>query len=187
MNHCKDKSYQYKGKTYRINPFQQSLFKKIKSLPRKHLHYIVIQQSNHRPNINLKQMQSAIRRAVREYVDETNYPYRPELKNLLVKYVCVFETSKEFHESLFSNDIVEVLPPMGLHLHLFITSPDHCSWICFNTLSYRILHELGGLPNRGSCISKYDYKKLNVFDDGFILYHTKQFYERPSKEMVIAN
>jgi len=102
MNQCDDISYRYKDKVYLANPLQQEILRKIKSLPRKHLHYMVGQQSDTRSNISLSQMKSAIKRAVKKYENESNYPYRKELDNALVQYVCVFETTKEFNGFLYN-------------------------------------------------------------------------------------
>ena len=187
MNQCKDISYRYKDKIYHLNPLQQTVFKSIKSLPRKHLHYIVAQQSKSRPNLSLKQMKTSIRRAVRGYIRESNYPYRPELDNLLVQYLCVFETTKKFHQFICSDDVAEKTPYVGLHFHLFITSPDNYPWVCFNNLSCRILKELSRFPKKAGCISNYDYRKLNTLENEFVLYHTKQLYKRPSREMILTN
>lgn len=187
MNQCEDISYRYKEKIYEANPLQQEILRKIKSLPRKHLHYMVGQQSDTRPNINLNQMKSAIKRAVKKYVKESNYPYRQELDSKMVQYLCVFETTKEFNGFLYNEEVLEDTPKMGLHFHLFVTNPDNYSGFCFNTLSYYILHELSGFPKRSDCISKFDYRKLGGLNDHFILYHAKQFYQRPSRTMLMTN
>lgn len=186
MTNCKYKSYRYGEKIYRANKHQIEVLNQVRRLPRKHLHYIVAQQADNRPNINLKQMKNAIKRAVRGYVKESNYPYSPALDNLLVQYLCVFETTKEFHLSHCEQRLNEDFY-LGLHCHIFLTSPDNYPWVCFTTLAHRIFHELTDYPKRGDCLKKYDTVEVDKLNDPFILYHTKQLYQRPSREMILTN
>lgn len=106
------------------------------------------------------------------------------LENRLVKFYCIFETTKEFNLNI-QNKSSEDLPHMGLHFHLFISCPDNYSWFCFDALIYQILFELTSLPKKRCCISKYGYYKINDLDKRFSSYHTKQFKESPSFEMIM--
>ncbi len=188
MNEIKPKTYQsyrYKDKVYHINPFQISVLKEIKSLPKKHLHYVVGQQSLTHSNINLRQMKSLIKRGIREYISQLNYPYKRNFNP--IKYYCVFETDKKFNDSQYTNEDVSEDFNLGLHFHLFITSDDNFSCISFPTLIHGIFHHLSSIKGRQQCISKYDYVRINQLNDPFILYHTKQFYQRPTHEMVMID
>ena len=177
----------YKLRTYHINPYQLKILNEIKSLPKKKLHYLVCQQSSTFPNLTLREMRKLIRRGLRRYIQETTLHYRPGLENELVKFYCVFETKKEFFQSQHKNSIVDEDVNMGLHFHLFLTSPNNYSWISFPTLVHTIFSELTSIKHKQRCVSKYDYVKIDELDDNFILYHTKQFMFSPSVEMVMKN
>lgn len=176
-------SYRYKDKVYHINPFQVNVLKQVRSLPRKYLHYVVGQQSLKHTNINLRQMKSLIKRGIRKYISHLNYPYNPNYNK--IKYYCVFETDKDFNNSQYTSNEVSEDFNLCLHFHLFITCDDNYSLVSFETLIHSIFHELTSIPGRQQCLSKYDYVKINQLNDPFILYHTKQFYQRPSTEMVM--
>ncbi len=180
-------NYQYKLRTYEVNPYQLKILNDIKSLPQKRLHYVVGQQSSDHLNLTLREMRKLIRRGIRRYIEETSLPYKPGLESRLVKFYCVFETKKDFFLSQHQNTIVDEEVNMGLHFHLFITSPDKYPWISFPSLIHTIFNELTSIKHKQLCISKYDYKKIEELDQDFILYHTKQFMFRPSIEMVMNN
>lgn len=177
---------QYELRTYEINPHQLKILKEIKSLPRKRLHYVVGQQSSDHPNLTLPEIKKLIRRGLRQYIQETTLNYHQGLENHLVKFYCVFETKKDFSQSQYENTLRENVK-MGIHFHLFLTSPDDYPWISFPSLIHTIFNELTSIKHKRFCLSKYDYDKINELDDNFILYHTKQFMFRPSVEMVMKN
>ena len=178
-------SYRYKDKVYNMNPFQIEVLKQVKLLPKKHLHYVVGQQSLTHTNINLRQMKTSIRSGVRNHVTQLNYPYNPNFNR--VKYYCVFETDKDFNSSQYTHEEVSEDFNLCLHFHLFITSDDNYPFVSFPTLIHGIFHNLSSFKGRQQCLSKFDYIKINQLNDPFILYHTKQFYKRPSHEMILKN
>jgi hypothetical protein len=158
----------------------------IKSLPKKHLHYITAQQSNQYQNLTLKELKKLIKRGIRRYIQELEPNYYPSKENELVKFYCVFETTKEFNLNL-KNESLDDLPFMGLHFHLFISCPDNYNWISFEKLIFQIFYELTSIKQKQSCISKYGHFKIENLEDRFIDYHTKQFTTNPSLEMVLKN
>ncbi len=182
-------SYNYENTTYSLNPFQQEIHDKIKSLPQKRLHYLVGQQSSDpdRLNLTLKELKYLIRRGIMKYIRQTSLPYHKGQENELVKFYCVFETDLNFNRSQNSHHLMSSSFFMGLHFHLFFSSPDHYPWISFESLIHYIFMELTSIPKKKMCLSQYDYKRVKTLEDPFILYHTKQFYERPSKEMILTN
>ena len=183
----KQYTFEYQNRTYKINPHQLKILNTIKSLPKKHLHYLVVQQSNNHSNLSLNEMKKSIRDGIRRYFQETLIPYQSTIINELVKFFCVFETTKDFFHSQHQNTIVTEDVEMGIHFHLFITCPDNCSWVSFPSIIHYIYLELTHLPHKKLCVSKFDYDKINNLDENFILYHTKQFMFRPSVEMIMRN
>ena len=177
----------YKLRTYEINSYQLKILDEVKSLPRKNLHYVTGQQSAKHINLNLPEMKKLIRRGVVRYIRETNLNYHRGMENQLVKLFCVFETKKDFFLSQHQNSIVDENVEMGIHFHLFLTSPDNYPWVSFPALIHSIFNELTSIRHKSLCISKYDYVRIKDLDDNFILYHTKQFMFRPSSEMVMKN
>ena len=180
------KSYTYKDKVYELNQYQLDYFKRARSLPKKNLHYIVCQQSIHEDNLTIKQMKSSIERAVRRYVGQLIVGHNPVFESFLVPYLCVFETGKEFHLNQSRSNLDTEDFDLGLHFHLFISSPDEHE-ICFETLSKRIEFELRAIKKKRECISKYDCRKVDKLNKPFICYHTKQLYRTPSREMILTN
>lgn len=178
---------QYQLRTYEINPYQLKILNEIKSLPQKRLYYVVGQQSTEHPNLTLPEMKKLIRRGLRRYIQETSLHYEPGLESRLVKFFCVFEVKKDFFNSQHQNTLVDEDVEMGIHFHLFLSSPDNYSWISFPTLIHTIFNELTSIKHKRLCFSKYDYVRIDKLDDNFILYHTKQFMYRPSTEMIIKN
>jgi hypothetical protein len=158
----------------------------IKSLPKKHLHYITAQQSNQYQNLTLKELKKLIKRGIRRYIQELEPNYYPSKENELVKFYCVFETTKEFNLNI-KNESLGDLPFMGLHFHLFISCPDNYNWISFEKLIFQIFYELTSIKHKQSCISKYGHFKIEDIDEGFLNYHTKQFTTNPSLEMILKN
>jgi hypothetical protein len=180
-------SYKHNDMVYSINPFQQEVFQKVKSLPQKRLHYLVAQQSSqpHRPNLNLKELKYFITRGIMKHVRETNDKYHRGLENELVKFYCVFETDHTFNESQMNQNLMNQSLYLGLHFHLFFSSP--LSWFDYEGLIHRLFLELTSIPSKRLCLSKYDYKIINEIEAPFVLYHTKQFFKRPSREMILTN
>jgi len=171
---------------YELNDFQQKMICEIKSLPQKHLHYITAQQSNTYPNLTLKELKKLIKRGIRRYIQNLEPLCAKGKENELVKFYCVFETTKEFNLNI-TNKSLEDFPFMGLHFHLFVSCPDNYTWLCFHSLTYQIFHELTSTNNKKYCLSEYGYKKINHLEDRFISYHTKQFTTYPSLEMILKN
>ncbi|MCE2972507.1 MAG: hypothetical protein LW852_03595 [Sediminibacterium sp.] len=180
------KTYTYEERTYEISSPQFKILKYIKSLPNKHLHYVVGQQSNKHRNLTLKELKICIRRGIYNYFKNDPYVRRENIDKL-IQYFCVFETTKGFFLSQHENKIVSEDIEMGLHFHLFITSPDNYPWVSFTNLIHGIFCELTYLPHNHRCIRKYDYTKLITLPENFILYHTKQFMYNPSNEMIMTN
>jgi hypothetical protein len=180
-------SYRHNDKVYSINPFQQEVFKQVKSLPQKRLHYLVGQQSSDpdRPNLNLKELKYLISRGIMKYVRETSLSYYRGLENEEVKFYCVFETDQTFNETQSRVELIDQSFYLGLHFHLFISSP--LSWFDFEGLIHTLFLELTSIPSKKLCLSKYDYKRIERLEDPFVLYHTKQFYLRPTRELVHTN
>ena len=177
----------YKLRTYFVKPHQQQILGEIQSLPRKRLHYVVGQQSDLHPNLTLREMKNLIRRGLRRYFQETSLHYHQGLENELVKFYCVFETKKDFFHSQHQNNVIDVEVDMGLHFHLFLTSPDNYHWVSFPQLIHTLFTELTSLKHKQRCLSEFGYMKIDDLQDNFILYHTKQFMFRPTSEMVMKN
>jgi hypothetical protein len=203
-----NKTYIYQNRTYIQNSFQQEVFQKIKSLTDKDLHYITLQQTSdpNKRNLNLKELKNFIRRGIRKYFAENHPSYYLNIENELVKYFCVFETNQNFNHNQNKSMLKYKKIFLGLHFHLFISSPDHLEWFSIQDLSNRIKWELRSLKHKRDCISKYELTTLETLSDtqteketneecslivnytsDFIRYHTKQFYKRPSIEMVLTN
>lgn len=169
-----------------LNEFQIKMINDIKSLPKKNLHYITAQQSNQYSNLTLKELKKLIKRGVRRYIQELEPNYYPNKENELVKFYCVFETTKEFNLNL-KNESLDDIPFMGLHFHLFISCPDNYKWISFQNLIFQIFYELTSLKHKQSCISEYGHFKIEKLEERFLQYHTKQFSINPSLEMILRN
>lgn len=178
-------TYQYDQRTYEISPTQLKILNSIKSLPKKNLHYLVGQQSNEHRNLTLQEMKKLIRDGIRRYFKQVTLPSNRTIENELVKYFCVFETVKDFSLSQHQNSIFDEEIFMGIHFHLFITS--EIGWVSFPSMFHSIFNELTHLKHNHRCISKFDYNRLEVLEDNFILYHTKQFQNNPSTEMIMTN
>jgi hypothetical protein len=179
----------------------------IKSLPKKHLHYITAQQSNQYQNFTLNELKILIKRGIRRYIQELEPNYYRSKENELVKFYCVFETTKEFNQNI-KNESLGDLPFMGLHFHMFISCPDNYNWISFEKLIFQIFYELTAIKRqplklipstskpiktkkkkekKQSCISEYGYFKIESLEERFLQYHTKQFNTYPSLEMIFRN
>lgn len=179
-------TYVYQERTYELSLPQLKILSHIKSLPKKHLHYVVGQQSKRHRNLTLKELKLHLRKGINNYFKNDPYISKENINNV-IQYFCVFETTKDFFISQHQNTIVTEEIEMGLHFHLFITSPDNYPWVGFTNLIHDIFCELTHLPHNHRCIRKYDYKKLNTLPENFILYHTKQFMYNPSNEMIMTN
>lgn len=208
INTLPNKTFRYQNKTYVLNPFQQEVCMKIQSLTDRDIHYITLQQNSTRKknNLNLKELKNFIRRGIRKYFMENHPHYHPNIDNELVKYFCVFETNQYFNHNQFNQYIFSDRLYLGLHFHLFLSCPDHLDWFSIKDLSDRIKWELRSLKHKRDCISEYELTTLKVISDSqsekesgeeqsvltdytvdFIRYHTKQFFERPSKELTLSN
>jgi len=177
----------YQIRTYEIKPHQLRILEEVKKLPRKNLHYVTGQQSNKHPNLTLREMKKFIRRTMVKYIRELNLNYHQGMENELLKFYCVFETTKDFFHSQHQNSIVDENVEMGIHFHLFLSSPDNYPWVCFPQLFHNLFTELTSLRHKKRCLSELDYRKVEDLEMDFILYHTKQFMYRPSAEMVLKN
>ena len=173
--------------TFELNSFQTNMIKEIKSLPQRKLHYLTAQQSNKYLNLTLPEMKKLIRRGLRRYIQQIEPIYYKGLENELVKFYCVFETKKEFSQSQQKNGLVCEDPSLGLHFHLFLSSPDSYSWVCFDALIFSIFCELTSLSHKKNAISQYGYFKIDKLNEDFIQYHTKQFIKYQSNEMIYKN
>lgn len=169
-----------------LNEFQIKMINDIKSLPKKNLHYITAQQSNQYSNLTLKELKKLIKRGVRRYIQELEPNYYPNKENELVKFYCVFETTKEFNLNL-KNESLDDIPFMGLHFHLFISCPDNYKWISFQNLIFQIFYELTSIKLKQNCIKEYGHFKIEKLEERFLQYHTKQFNINPSSEMILRN
>jgi len=172
---------------YELNNFQNTMKVKIKSLPKKHLHYLTAQQSNKHLNLTLNELKKLIRKGIRQYIQQVQPNSSIDLKNSLVKFYCVFETKKSFSLSLYNTDLNFDDPNMGIHFHLFLSCPDSYNWISFESLIHNIFESLTSIKHKKRCISKYGYFKIDVLEDDFLNYHTKQFYKNPSLGMIYSN
>ena len=208
INTLPNKTFIYQNKTYVLNPFQQEVSQKIHSLTNQDLHYITLQQNSTRKksNLNLKELKNFIRRGIRKYFIENHPSYYPNIENELVKYFCVFETNQYFNLNQWNDFLTSDRLYLGLHFHLFLSCPDHLDWFSIQDLSKRIKWELRSLKHKRDCISEYELTTLKVkssnasekevsddqsviksYTSDFVRYHTKQFFERPSREMILTN
>jgi len=191
MNETLNSSYNYQGKTYSINPFQKKVFSEIKSLSQKNntLYYVLGKQNPNSKggNLNLKQMKNFIKRGIRRYFQRYSPMYHQGLENEMVKFYCVFETNKDFNQSQKESVLFDEGFYLGLHFHLFISISQPPNWFSFGLLFNSICSELTSLSYRRDCFSHLDCEKIENLDEYFILYHTKQFFDRPSPEMVMKN
>jgi hypothetical protein len=178
-------TYEYETRIYEISPPQLKILNYIKSLPKKNLHYLVGQQSEKDRNLTLSELKKLIRDGIRRYVKQVTLSSSKGIENELVKYFCVFETVKDYSLSQYQNTVVDEEIFMGIHFHLFITS--EINWISFPSLFHSIFNELTHLKHNYRCISKFDYDRLEVLNEDFILYHTKQFRNTQSLEMIMTN
>lgn len=181
------RTYIYEQRTYEVKPHQLEILQNINSLPKKYLHYLVCQQSNKHRNLTLNELKHFIRKGIRNYCKNLSLTFNRGDENKYVKYYCVFETREDFFKSQHENKIVDEEFEMGIHFHLFLTSPDNYPWISFPSLIHSIYSELTHLQHNRRCISKFDYNRLKTMDENFILYHTKQLMFRSSKEMIMTN
>lgn len=171
---------------YELKPHQIQILNEIKSLPQKNLHYYVIQQSLIEPNLTLNELKKFIKRSIRYFVkDFTGSNYRPGIEDKLIKYYCFFETTQDFFKSQNSNQNLSDELYSGLHFHLFISSPH--SIIHLPNYTHYLFEQLTSQKNKRKSLTKFDYTKIEILDEDFINYHTKQMMYRFSSEMVIKN
>jgi hypothetical protein len=172
---------------YELNDFQNTMKDKIKSLPKKHLHYLTAQQSNKYLNLTLNELKKLIRKGIRQYIQQVEPTYTSDIEKSLVRFYCVFETKKSFSLSQQKTNIHFEDSNMGIHLHLFLSCPDNYNWISFDSLIYHIFDALTSIKHKKTCISEYGYFKIDNLEDEFLNYHTKQFFKNPSLEMIYSN
>jgi len=177
----------YKTRTFEIKQHQKDIVDAISSLPRRNLHYITGQQSNRYPNLSLIELKKFIRRGIRQYLAPTMVLQPSKKESDLIKFYCVFETTKDFFHSQHRNTDVGEEMFLGLHFHLFISPTPTNHWVSFPSLVHTIFSELTSIRHKSMCISKYDYSKIEDLNENFILYHTKQFMFHPSREMILTN
>ncbi|MDG1037123.1 MAG: hypothetical protein P8O87_09825 [Crocinitomicaceae bacterium] len=140
------------------------------------LNYFVFDVSNfsHHPTLRFRVKQSLNK--IRNHYGITNNE---------LKYVGIIETSSKLSkkEYLFDEDIID----MGLHIHLFVSSP--------LTIDYETIKEYISTGIKRSIMSKGSEIGLWVGDDkidiydpiNFFSYHTKQFSIDRSMEFVVTN
>jgi hypothetical protein len=172
---------------YHLNDFQAKMRNEIKSLPQRKLYYLTAQQSNQYLNLTLPELKKLIRKGIRKYIQQIEPRYYKGLENEILKFYCVFETKKEFNLSQQKNELVSTDTSLGLHFHLFLSSPNNYSWISFDALIYQIFCELTSIKHKKNAISKYGYFKIDNLEEFFMQYHTKQFVNYPSNEMIYKN
>jgi hypothetical protein len=179
-------SYNYNGTTYILNPLQQEVEKKITSLPRKNLHYVVANQSYKHRNLTLKQLKKLIRRSLVNYQREIEPEYNPIRDAPLVKCICVFETSKDLNQTQMNSTVSQHIQ-LCLHFHIFLSCSDSCTNVNFSHVDREIQHQLVRMRGKKKCIYKYNFVRTTELEDLFTKYHVKQLSNVPSREMIYTN
>lgn len=84
-------------RTYKLKPHQNQILNEVKNLPKKRLHYLVIQQNTNKPNFTLKELKKHIRTGIKKYVYQI-YPFTniKELEKQLVRYYCFLKHQRSF-------------------------------------------------------------------------------------------
>jgi hypothetical protein len=158
-------------RTFELNPDQIRYYKDLSSLPTKNLFYVVVQQKIKGKNFTLPELKKYIKSAVKQY----------ELRNNInnIKYIAIFENTKEFHMSQHNINIVKTHIYAGFHFHLFISgvAPDFIDYL--NYQFNRLKHKRG-------CISAIDGKMIEHFDEDFKTYHLKQMMFSYSPQLVLS-
>lgn len=175
--------------TMRINsitPHQKQILADVKRLNPKRLYYLVVQQNRIYPNLSLNELKKHIKRGIKNYTRELlGIDYFVNAENKIIQYYCFFETSKDFYWSQQKNFIPSQVLFIDLHFHLFVSS--NYSSVHIPQLIQYIFRELTSQRIKNKAILKFDYKKINVLEDNFILYHTKQQEEQGTQSMMTKN
>ena len=177
----------YKLRSYQIKEHQKDILNSVKSLPQHNLHYITGQQSNRHSNLTLPELKKLIRKGIRQYLLPTIVQQPNKKESDLIRFFCVFETTKDFFHSQHKSIDVSEEMFLGLHFHLFISPTPSNHWVSFPSLVHSIFTELTSIRHKSRCLSKYDYQKIEELNENFVLYHTKQFMFHPSTEMIMTN
>jgi len=146
---------------------------------------VVIQQNIAEMNFTLPELKKHLQYSIKRYVrDFFSIEYRVGLEKDLIQYVCFFETTKEFNQSLHSENIRDGIYE-GFHFHLFISSKS--GEVHLPQLIHNLFWSLTSQKIKSRALKKFDYHKVEQLDDIFILYHTKQHYYIEMPEMVMKN
>ena len=157
----------------------------VKKLSQKRLYYVVIQQNSSETNFTLTELKKHLQYSIKKYIrDFFSLEYRYGLEKELIQYVCFFETTKEYNQSIFNNNMSKEIY-IGFHFHLFITSKS--SEVYIPQLIHYIFWSLSSQKNKLNSLKKFDYYKIKALDDLFIQYHTKQHFYTEIPEMVLKN
>lgn len=171
--------------TYELKPHQLNLINKLNLLNPKTLYYLTIQQHKHQRNFTLNEIKKHTRAGIRNEVKQHfGYEYREGIENDVVSYVGIIETSKDFFWS--QNDLQNINKDtyMGLHLHLFISSPRS---YYIPSVIHSIVSSFFNQTLKAQSLKKIDYRKVEVFDDDFKHYHTKQGMLYDNSSMIFSN
>jgi hypothetical protein len=173
-------------KEYSIKPHQKEMIDEVQKLNPNRLYYVVIQQDKDNNNLTLNELKRHLKTSIKRYVrDFFSMEYRTNLENELIKYVCFFEYSKEFSQSLYLENIRTDEVYMGTHFHLFVSSNN--SQVHIPQLIQYIYWNLTSQPIKARAIKFFDYKKLDSLEERFIQYHTKQHHKEFNSNMFMKN
>lgn len=171
--------------TYELKPHQLKLIEKLNLLNPKTLHYLTIQQHQRNLNFTDKEIKKHTRAGIRNNVKEHfGYKYNDGIENEVISYVGIIETSKDFFWS--QNDLYNTSKEinMGLHLHLFISAN---SSYYIPPVIHHIVNSFFSQSLKAQSLKKIDYRKVEVFDDDFKHYHTKQGMLYDNSSMIFSN
>jgi hypothetical protein len=175
---------------YPMTTLQRDIIVEVQKLPKKKLHYLVIQQNNKYPNLSIDDIKNLIKREVKKYYKNI-YPfnYKKNKENEMIKYYCFFETAKYFFQNQNNLNLHNDKVDLKLHFHLFLSSNDNNIHIpqLTNNLIMALLEFRRTDINLSRAINKVDYKRLSSLEDNFIMYHTKQLNDINHKEMILKN
>lgn len=171
--------------TYPIKPHQQRMIEDVKKLSPKRLYYVVIQQNSAEMNFTLPELKKHLQYSIKRYVkDFFSMEYRTGLEKELIQYVCFFETTKEFNQSLYSENIRDGIYE-GFHFHLFISSKS--GEVHLPQLIHYLFWSLTSQQIKSRALKRFDYKIIEKLDETFVKYHTKQHFFSCISEMYISN
>jgi hypothetical protein len=171
--------------SYPIRPHQQRMIDDVKKLSPKRLFYVVIQQNRAEMNFTLPELKKHLQYSIKRYVkDFFSIEYRTRLEKELIQYVCFFETTKEFNQSLYQEKVRDGIYE-GFHFHLFISS--RSGEVHIPQLIHYLFWSLTSQVLKAKALNKFDYRRVDNLDDHFIQYHTKQHYHKEVTEMFMRN